>query len=355
MKIVMVAGGTGGHIYPALHLADSLKDKNEITFFGSDKRLENELIPAAGYNFIALETIAFSGSLMRRINSLLLMRDSYHIAKSELKKFNADVVIGFGNYISVPVVLAAKSLNIKTLIHEQNCKIGAANRYLAKKADFCVCCYKESLEKLPKAKSLCLGNPRSSMFKDVKRNRSILKEYGLDPSIATVVIFMGSLGSISINEFMLQALKEIRKEDFQVIYITGKEYYQEFITKFNETDNVKIKDYANMVELLPNIDLLVARAGATTIAEITALGLPTIFIPSPYVPNNHQYFNAKNLVDYKAAMLINEEDLDIDKFNDILKTTISDKEKLSEMASKTKEFANVNCCEDIIKLIEKVV
>lgn len=351
----MVAGGTGGHIYPALQLAKTMENDHEIIFFGNESRLESTIIPQAGYNFIPMETIAFNGGLLRRVNSLILLYDAYREMKRQLKLIKPDIVIGFGNYVSLPVVMAAVKLKIKTMIHEQNRLAGSANKFLAKRVDYVVCSHRENLNVFPKGKTSYLGNPRSSAFKGLKPNKEVLKKYDLKSDIPTILICMGSLGSLTVNKFMIDALKELDKCSFQVIYVTGKEYYEEFKAEFTDTEKIKIVAYVDMVEVLPNITVLVSRAGATTIAEITALGVAAVLIPSPYVPNNHQYYNAKDLVDKNAAILVKEEDLEVDKFVDLLDKLIKDSTELKVLANNAKKLGNVKAGEAIIRLIDKAV
>ncbi|MFV0254966.1 MAG: undecaprenyldiphospho-muramoylpentapeptide beta-N-acetylglucosaminyltransferase [Erysipelotrichaceae bacterium] len=356
MKIVLVAGGSGGHIYPALELAKTFKEYgHEILFIGNKNRMEATIIPDLGYDFFAIDNSSLQGSFAKKINSLLLMHDSYTDSLEKLKSYGADCVIGFGNYVTVPVILAAKRLKIKTVIHEQNSIVGSANKLLSKVVDKVVVSYQSTLVKMPKKKSYYYGNPRSSAFKDLKYDRKILKKYGLKPDLKTVLIFMGSLGSKVINDFMLEALKNFRKKDYQVLYVTGKNYYQDFITKFNETNNVKVLSYANTNELLNNIDILVSRAGATTIAEITAIGITSLLIPSPYVVANHQYYNASNLVEKNAAVLLSEEDLTQKSFIDKIDEMIANDKYAQSLAENAKALSKIDSAELIYQLVIDLV
>ncbi len=355
MKIVIVAGGTGGHIYPALELANNLKNDNEIIFFGNNKRMESEIIPESGYQFFGFDIDAISGGIIGKFNSILLMSDAYNICKQELKKIKPDVVIGFGNYVSVPVVLAAKKLKIKTIIHEQNSLVGSANKLLSHFVDKIIVSYPDSMKGLPSKKTVCLGNPRASLFANVRRSKKVLEGFELSNDKKTVLVFMGSLGSKTINDFMLNALKAFRDKDYQVLYLTGSKYYDYFIDNFNESENVKVAAYGDVGAILPNVTLLISRAGATTLAEVTALGVPSILIPSPYVPANHQYLNAMSLVNNKAAILIEERDLDESTFISKIDSTINDLELLKDLKTNSKAMGNVNACKDFINVINEVI
>lgn len=356
MRVVLVAGGSGGHIYPALELARYLKLNNhEVFFVGSKSRMEANIIPNHGYDFFGIDAAAIAGSFSTKINSVFMMYDAYTDSKEYLKKIKPDCVIGFGSYITVPVLLAAKRLKLKTVIHEANSIVGKANSLLSKFVDKCIVSYPSSIDKFPKEKTVCLGNPRGSAFKEVVEDRNVLKEYGLSPKLKTVLIFMGSQGSKVINDFMLEALKGFRDKKYQVIYITGNDYYQEFTSKFNETKNVKVIAYGDTLKLLPNVDCLISRAGATSIAEITALGLASILIPSPYVPLNHQYYNAMDLVEKNAACIIEEDSLTVENLISMVDDLLDNDEFREQICKNAKSLGKTDSCELILDYINQLM
>ncbi len=350
MKIAIGAGGTGGHIYPALTLAESLKQRgHEVVFFGASKRMESEIIPKTSFEFVPLNVESTQGNIFNKIISVLTIIKSYFTCKKLLKGY--DLVIGFGNYISIPLILAGKKLKLKTVIHEQNSFAGKANLYLDTKVDLVIGSFPDNLKQFKNPHTLVLGNPQSQKAYDALKDENILNELGLRKDLKTVVIFMGSLGSESINKIMIDYFKML-DGSYQVIYATGKNYYKEDKEKIKETDYLKIFEKVDGIKVMKASNLLVSRAGATTLSEITSLGMPSILIPSPYVPNNHQYHNAKALVDKKAALLIEEKDLTAEKLSKTINSIINNDVLLKELGDNAKAMANPNVIEDIVKEIE---
>ena len=351
MKIVMVAGGSGGHIYPALSLAEALKQKgHDITFIGSNDRMEKDVIPNEGYNYIGLNIYTTRGGLLQKAKSLASILRAYDHAKVILKDY--DLVIGFGNYISLPIVLAAKKIGKKTIIHESNSYVGRANRILDEKVDLIISSYEEDLKQFKNKNNLLLGNPQSSKaYKEIK-DPSVIKELGLSNDKKLVVIFMGSLGSSTVHKELLEYFK-IADNSYQIIYATGKNNYSESLKEY-ETENIRIVERIDGIKVMKNADLLISRAGATTICEIGAIGIASILIPSPYVPNNHQYYNAMALVNKDAAIILEEKDLSATRLNELVNSIINDGAKLNAMANNAKQFSNPNVIDDIIKEIEKL-
>lgn len=352
MKIIIAAGGTGGHIYPALTLGEALKKRgHQILFVGSINRMEKDLIPSKGFEFEGLDVSIFNGNIIKRIKSLISIYKATSKCEELVKDY--DMVIGFGNYISLPVILAAKKMGLKTIIHEQNSYAGKANLFLDKKVDLVIGSYKENKEQFRNKNTLIIGNPQSSKAVNVLKDSKVLKNMGLNPNIKTVVIFMGSLGSESINKVILEYFKLV-DGSYQIIYAAGKNYYQMVKNSNVENEFIKCFEYVDGVSLMKNSTLLVCRAGATTLSEITAIGMPAILIPSPYVPNNHQYYNAKSLVDKNAALMIEEKDLSAKLLNDMITDTINDDVKLRSISNAAMTLGSPTVLEDMITLIEKL-
>ena len=348
----MVAGGSGGHIYPALALAEALKEKgHSITFIGSNDRMEKEVIPEKGFEYIGLDVYTTRGGILQKIKSLLSIAKAYFECKRILKGF--DLAIGFGNYISVPVMEAAISLKIKTVIHEQNSFVGRANRMLDKKADLIIGCYDEVLSQFENPNIKILGNPQSSKAYHLEKDSNVLKDLGLDPDKKTVVIFMGSLGSASVDKVLLEYFKML-DGSYQVIFATGKAHYEKILSEVKQNDYLKIFERIDGAAVMKNSTLLVSRAGATTLSEISAVGIPSILIPSPFVPNNHQYYNGKALVDKDAAIMIEEKDLNASRLNDTINNVINDEERLKTLSQNARKMGNPNVLDDIIDAIEKI-
>jgi len=358
MKICIATGGTGGHIYPAVSFARALQESDqttEILFIGNNDRMEATEIPALGFRFIGLDARGFNGSIFAKLNAAIKMLKSRSKAIQILNEFRPDFVVGFGGYVSVPVLSAAQALKIKTMLHEQNSYAGKANRALAPKVDAIVTCYPENARQFPHEKTHLLGNPRTFELKKSQADPKILTTYGLDPRLMTVLIVMGSLGSESVNNVMVEVLEKLRGASFQLIYVTGKKHYERFITMIDEDVNLKIVPYVDQLKLMRVVDLMVCRGGATTAAEITVVGLPSIIIPSPYVPNNHQVLNAKSLSDSGAALMIEEKDMNADRLVSEITALIQHPERLVAMGKAAKTLGKPDAAEEMIGLMEKIL
>ncbi|MEG2330493.1 undecaprenyldiphospho-muramoylpentapeptide beta-N-acetylglucosaminyltransferase [Anaerorhabdus sp.] len=358
MRVLIATGGTGGHIYPALSLAKALKEENsanEFYFIGSKNRMEATEIPQAGYAYQGIDVIGMNGSIFSKLKSLWLLKKAEKECKEIIKKFNPDIVIGFGNYISVPVLLAAHALHIPTMIHEQNSYAGKANKMLANVADAIVGCYEENMEQFPKNKTRILGNPRASEAAKITVNNQIMKDLGFDPEKPFVVLVMGSLGSETVNNVLKQASKKMNQKAYQVLIVTGRKCYDDFIQDATESENVKIVSYIDGLATMALADLVVVRGGATTSAEITALGIPSIIIPSPYVPNNHQVKNALSLQNKQAAIMLEEKDCTADALVDKIDFILSNSELREEMKKQAKMMGRPHASQDIIQWINDLV
>ncbi len=348
----MVAGGTGGHIYPALTLAEALIQKgHRITFIGSNDRMEKDVIPARGFEYIGLNVYTTRGGIFQKVKSLLSIAKAYFDCQKLLKGY--DMAIGFGNYISVPVMEAAAKLHLKTVIHEQNSFVGRANRMLDEKVDLIIGSYEENLKQFKNRNTKILGNPQSSKAYEVKKDEKVLKDLGLDPKKKTVVIFMGSLGSSSVNEKLYEYFP-MTDGSYQIIFATGASHYKEALEKVKQNDHLKVFERIDGINVMKNSTLLVCRAGATTLSEICAIGMPAILIPSPFVPNNHQYYNGKALTDKNAALMIEEKDLSAEKLNALINSVINDEEKLKTLSENAAKLGNPNVLNDIVEAIEKL-
>ena len=324
MRIIIASGGTGGHIYPAITLAQALqKAGHKITFVGSTGRMEKDVIPAAGFDYIGLDMKIPGGSLINKANSFVSIVKAYYKCREIVKDY--DLAIGFGNYISVPLVMAARNRGLKTVIHEQNSFAGKANKYLDQKVDLVIGSYEENKKTFKNPHTLILGNPQSSKAFNIKKDPEVLLNLGLDPDKKTVVIFMGSLGSQTVNKVVIEYLNSL-KGDYQVIYASGKQNYAKARAAVKKEDYICVKEAVDGVKVMANSSLLVSRAGATTLSEICAMGMPSILIPSPYVPNNHQFYNAMALIDKNAALLLEEKDLSPASLKAIIEKSINDEE-----------------------------
>ena len=352
MRIIIASGGTGGHIYPAITLAQALqKAGHKITFVGSTGRMEKDVIPAAGFDYIGLDMKIPGGSLINKANSFVSIVKAYYKCREIVKDY--DLAIGFGNYISVPLVMAARNRGLKTVIHEQNSFAGKANKYLDQKVDLVIGSYEENKKTFKNPHTLILGNPQSSKAFNIKKDPEVLLNLGLDPDKKTVVIFMGSLGSQTVNKVVIEYLNSL-KGDYQVIYASGKQNYAKARAAVKKKDYICVKEAVDGVKVMANSSLLVARAGATTLSEICAMGMPSILIPSPYVPNNHQFYNAMALIDKNAALLLEEKDLSPASLKAIIEKSINDEELLKSLHKNAIKLSNPKVLDEIVKEIEKL-
>lgn len=357
MNILISAGGTGGHIYPALALAQAIRDKDEkniVWFIGSNQRMEKDIIPSFDYPFFGLDIDNFKKGMLGKLTSLFKMNQAYWKCRKHIKDNKIDVVMGFGNYITLPVLLAAKHLKVKTLIHEQNALPGKANLFLCKKVDATIGSYTKN-EEYFKERLYIYGNPRASQASKLKVEHDFKSQYGFNEKDKVIVIFMGSLGSSSVNKVLLASLVELDSLGYKVLYATGNQSYEETKTKLEKLENVKITKSVDGLQALAMASLAITRAGATTLAEMAVLKVPAILIPSPYVPDNGQYLNAKELIEKEAAYLIEEKNLSTESLTKTIIKLMEDEELRLKYQENIKEFAYPKANDDIINLINKMI
>lgn len=356
MRMLIATGGTGGHIYPALALADAAKNRYkdiEILFVGNDDRMESEVVPAHGYAFRALHASGLVGNPMQKAKAILLMMKAYRKALRIIDEFHPDIAIGFGGYVSAPVMLAAHKRHVKTMIHEQNSIVGVSNKMVAKKMDGIVICYEKCYEEFGKERTRLLGNPRATSAINVKFDAPYFKSLGLSLNKPTILVVMGSLGSTSVNQIMKDALPQV-DEKYQILFVTGKNNFKEIKASVHQK-NIIVVDYVKQLEIMEHIDLIVCRAGATTAAEITALGTPSILIPSPYVAHNHQFYNASVLVDQHAAFMIEEKDLNAKTLKEKINQIMGNQELQKTMRENALSLGKPNASADILTWCEEMV
>ena len=356
MKVVISAGGTGGHIYPALAIIDKIKKedkKSEFLYIGTTNRMEKDLIPKRNIPYVGIEVYGIKRSLsMSNIKSVFKFLLAIKKCKKEIKKFNPDIVIGTGGYVTAPVIIAAKQLKIKTLVHEQNSVLGLANKMVLNYTDT-LCTSFENV-KPDNVNYIFTGNPVIQNALDAKPINK--KDYGLNAKKKTVLIVMGSLGSKTVNEVILDSIDDLAKKSYEVLIVTGNNYYEDF--KNINKDNIIIRPYIdNLVDVIKSVDIIVTRAGASTLTEILGTKVPAILIPSPYVTENHQLKNALTLTKKNAALLIKEEDLDKTTLIKQIDYLISDKNKVKEIKNNLSKLqikdSSDRIYNEIVKLINK--
>ncbi|MDQ0215243.1 UDP-N-acetylglucosamine--N-acetylmuramyl-(pentapeptide) pyrophosphoryl-undecaprenol N-acetylglucosamine transferase [Oikeobacillus pervagus] len=362
MKIVVSGGGTGGHIYPALALIRTIQKKHPNTSFlyiGTEKGLEANLVPREGVPFRSIHITGFKRSLsFENVKTVLRFIKGVKKCKKMLKEFKPDVVIGTGGYVCGPVVYAAAKLKIPTIVHEQNSVPGLTNKFLSRYVNKVAICFESAKEFFPKEKIVLTGNPRASEVAHTKKT-GILTSFGLKENVPTVLIFGGSRGARPINEAVVKSLMNFSKKPYQVIYVTGDVHFNEVqkeVELAGTPQNVVIQPFIhNMPEVLAEMDLVISRAGATTLAELTALGIPSILVPSPYVTNNHQEKNARTLTDKGAAVMMIEKELTPQKLVTELDQVLMDKEKLLSMKEASFKLGIRDASERLFSLMNELV
>lgn len=358
-RFIISGGGTGGHIYPAIAIANELKLRFpacEILFVGAKDKMEMQKVPAAGYK---IEGLWISG-IQRKLtldNLKFPFKLMSSLAKSRkiIKDFKPDVVIGTGGFASGAVVKVAQQMNIPTVIQEQNSYPGITNKMLASKAN-AICVAYDGLDAYFKSnKIIKTGNPVRQDLLTIDEKRNEAQEfYGLQPDKKTIVILGGSLGARRINQLIEKELPFFKEQNVQVIWQCGKFYIDEYKKHHNNAD-VLVYDFIERMDLLfAAADVIVSRAGASSVSELAIVGKPVIFIPSPNVAEDHQTKNAKSITDKNAAILIKESALDNQFQEQILRLLTN--EQLKETLSKNiKALALPNATKDIVNEIFKLV
>jgi UDP-N-acetylglucosamine--N-acetylmuramyl-(pentapeptide) pyrophosphoryl-undecaprenol N-acetylglucosamine transferase len=356
-RFLFAGGGTGGHLYPAIAVADEikrLKPESEILFVGTKSKIEGRVIPKLGYGFKSIWIKGFSrkfnlANLLFPFKLLVSLIQSLAISF----KYKPKVAIGSGGYVAGPAIWGASVLGAKIILMESNSYPGITTRLLEKYADEVHITFEDSRKYLRRPDKIRLtGNPVRFELGKISKNEAI-NYFGLDESKITILVLGGSLGARSINEAMSTCVEELQKNNLQVIWQTGKNYYDNY--KNINFSSVKILDFIDdMNKAYSACDLLVARAGATTIAELSVLGIPSILIPSPHVAENHQYYNAKSLADKNAAVMINDSELKEKLKIKIIEIT-SSKQLQSELSRNVKLNARPEAANEIAQSAIKYV
>lgn len=316
IRLIVSGGGTGGHIFPALSIANAVKAKcpeAEILFVGAENRMEMQRVPAAGYPIIGLPVSGFDRkNLLKNIAVLWRLMKSRRKARAIIRDFRPHVAVGVGGYASGPTLKEAGAMGIPTLLQEQNSYAGVTNKLLAKQAA-CICVAYEGMERFfPKEKIKLTGNPvRQNLLDAAIAHDEAVTTFGLDPTKKTVLIVGGSLGARTLNESMLGAWDTLKESDVQFIWQTGKYYYEDITRqlKGRELKNVHVCDFiSSMDAAYAAADLVISRAGAGSISEFCLLGKAVILVPSPNVSEDHQTKNALALVNKDAALYVKDAD-----------------------------------------------
>lgn len=361
MRVLLTGGGTGGHIYPALSMLKAIKEKYpDATFLyiGTPDGLEAKIVPEAGVDFKSVSASGLRRSLsLENFKTLYRFITSIRIAKKYIKVFKPDLVIGTGGYVCAPVVYAAAKLKVKTIIHEQNSLPGVTNKFLARYVDKILICFEGARKHFKADKVILTGNPRATeVATTLKTGKTAL---GLNPHKKTVLISGGSRGARPINDAFISMVETYEQSNFEVVFVTGEVHYEAICEQIGNVDqlkHVKVMPFiADMPKFLVSIDLFVGRSGATFLSEITALGVASILIPSPYVAENHQEFNARSVTDHGGGTLILERDLTKDVLYDEITRLLNDDETLIAMRKATKALGIPDANTRILNVIDELV
>lgn len=354
MKVIIAAAGTGGHINPGIAIANKIKEQepnSEIIFIGTNRGLENDLVPRAGYELKTIQAYGFNRKIsLDNFKKMYKTFRSIGEAKRIIQEFRPDVVIGTGGYICVPVGMAAKKEKVPIILHESNAFPGIAIKMLSKKAETILLGFEDAKPRIPNAKRIVVtGTPTKVKHLEIPYNQKVqlIQQLGLQESIPVVLCFGGSQGAQSINDSLIRIIKKHKNTNYQIVWAAGPTQYEQVKESLKECnmdiehlDRVKIVPYIyNMEEIMNVIDLVVCRSGAMTITEISNVGKPAIFIPFPFATENHQEYNAKVLEKVGAAKIVLDKNLTADLLNDMIENLVKDKEKLQKMGDRGRNIA----------------
>ena len=371
-KFILSGGGTGGHIYPAVAIANELKSRfpdAEFLFVGAKDKMEMQKVPQAGYSIKGLWIAGLQRKLTLQ-NALFPIKliDSLWESRKIIKQFKPNVVIGTGGFASGPLLQMANMLDIPTVIQEQNSFPGITNKLLSKKANT-ICVAYENLERFfPKEKMILTGNPvRQDLIAFESKRAEALKYFNLDSNNKTLLVLGGSLGARRVNQLIEKELDNLISQNVQVIWQCGKLYFEEY-KKFNSPlatergtsdgnriKNVQVLAFIDRMDLVyAAADIVISRAGASSVSELCIVGKPVVFIPSPNVSEDHQTKNAKSIVDKGGALMLKELELD-SQFSLVFESLLKDQEKQDELSKNIKQLALPNATKQIVDEIVKLI
>lgn len=358
-RILISGGGTGGHIFPALSIANALKRRlnADILFVGAENRMEMEKVPAAGYPIKGLPVAGFDRKrLWRNIGVLLKLRKSMRMADKIVRDFRPDIAIGVGGYCSGPTLKAAQKARVPTLLQEQNSYAGVTNKLLAKKARR-ICVAYDGMERFfPAGNIVKTGNPvRKDLTERQSDRRQARESFGLNPDRPTLLVVGGSLGALTLNESMEQGLRRLAESGLQVIWQTGKNFGDRGLQAAKGLKGVVVTKFiTDMAAAYAAADLVVSRAGAGSISELELLGKPCVLVPSPNVAEDHQTKNAMALVERDAAVLVTDAEAR-ERLVDTVLELMADKRRLESMSANISALALRDSDERIADEVERII
>ena len=365
IKFILSGGGTGGHIYPAIAIADELKSRfpnAEFLFVGAQDKMEMQKVPQAGYPIKGLWIAGLQRKLtFQNLLFPIKLISSLWKSRAIIKEFKPDVVIGTGGFASGPLLQMANSMNIPTVIQEQNSFPGITNKLLSKKANK-ICVAYENLDRFfPKDKMILTGNPVRQDLIDIDGKREeAITYFNLDASKKTLLVLGGSLGARSINQLIEKELTLFDSLNVQIIWQCGKFYFDQY-NKYNTTNNqqpttnIQVFAFIDRMDLVyAAADFVISRAGASSVSELSIVGKPVLFIPSPNVAEDHQTKNAKSIVDRNGALMLKENELD-KKFETVFSDLVADENLQKQLSDNIKKLAKIHATSEIVDEIVKLI
>lgn len=363
MKVIIAAAGTGGHINPGIAIANEIKNhypSADITFIGTPRGLENDLVPRAGYKLKTIEAYGIKRQIsLSNLKNAYKTLKSYKLAKKIVKDIKPNIIVGTGGYICGPVFSGAFKYGIPTVIHESNAFPGIAVKLLSKKTNTVLVGFEDTKKRLPKAKNVVVTGTPTKVRKinlTQKQKGEIKKQFKIENEFPIVTIFGGSQGAESINRCIIEIINKKLNKEYQIIWAVGQKNYEEVRNSIKTPYNVCIVPYIyNMEEVLNLSDLVVSRSGAMTITEVAKCGKPAIFIPYPFATENHQEYNAKVLANAGSAKIILDKELNSNKLNNTINEILENKEKLKQMGENAEKVSIKNVEDRIYNEIEKLI
>jgi len=363
MKVIIAAAGTGGHINPGIAIANEIKrhHKNaDITFIGTPRGLENDLVPRAGYKLQTIDAYGIKRKIsISNLKNACKTLKSYNTANRIVQQIKPDIVIGTGGYICGPVFHSAVKMKIPTILHESNAFPGVAVKLLAKKVDTVLVGFEDAKKRLEKAKKVVVTGTPTKVRKielNQQQKKELRQQLKIENNLPIVVIFGGSQGAESINKSLIEIINNKQNSSYQIVWAVGKKNYEDVKSSIKQNYNSVILPYIyNMEEILNLADLVVARSGAMTITEVAKCGKPAIFIPYPFATENHQEYNAKVLANVNAAKIILDKNLNNKILDKTINEIIGDKAKLDEMGKNAQSVSIKNVEEKIYSEIEMLL
>lgn len=364
MKVLLSGGGTGGHVYPAIAIANKIKEENpdaEIVFVGTEKGIESEIVPKYGYELRTVTVQGFKRKIdFDNVKRVFKLFKGLEQSRRIVKKFKPDVVIGTGGYVSGPVLFNASMGKVPAIIHEQNSFPGVTNKILAKMVTKVLTSFEDSHVRFPEEtrnKLVLTGNPVRKEILISKKSNS-RRKLGIQEDKKMVLCYGGSGGSRKINDSMKVVIRNLVNEDVAFIYATGKNFYDGFMSDISD---LQLKPYQKVVPYLEDMasalaacDIVIGSAGAISLAEITALGKPSIIIPKAYTAENHQEYNAKSIESKGAGIAILEKNLTPETLNDTVFKLLGDRDLLIDMSNASKEIGKPEAIDIIYKEVMEV-